>query len=91
MSEVGILIVDDDLANQQALKLVLDSEGWRVRILTQPSQAMTELATGTWDLAIINAALLDMSGPIFATLKELAQAIVDASVPYLQRPTAPAI
>jgi DNA-binding response OmpR family regulator len=79
VSEVGILIVDDDLANQQALKLVLDSEGWRVRILAQPSQAMAELATGMWDLAIVNAALLDMSGPIFATLKELAQANIATS------------
>jgi CheY-like chemotaxis protein len=74
VAEVGILIVDDDVASQRALKLVLDSEGCRVRILGQASEAMAELATGRWDLVVINAALLDMQGPIFMTLRELAQA-----------------
>ncbi len=74
MPEVGILIIDDDVASQQALKLILDSEGWRVRIVPSSSQAMIELATGNWDLAIVNVALLDTAGPLFATLTELAQA-----------------
>jgi hypothetical protein len=74
VSEVGILILDDDIASQRALKLVLDAEGWRVRIVSHPSEAMTELASGTWDLAIVNVALLDMQGPFFVTLQELAQA-----------------
>lgn len=74
MSEVGILILDDDIASQRALKLVLDSEGWRVRIVSLPSEAMTELASGAWDLAIVNVALLDIQGPFFVTLRELAQA-----------------
>lgn len=39
---------------------------------------MAELATGSWDLAIINAAMLDMHGPIFSLLKDLAQANVAA-------------
>jgi hypothetical protein len=77
VSEVGILIIDDDIATQHSLKLVLDSEGWRVRILAHPSLALAELATGTWDLAIVNTALLDMQGPLFVTLKELSQS--DAS------------
>lgn len=74
MSEVGILLIEDDIASQRSLKLVLDSEGWRVRIVAHPSRAMAELATGSWDLAIVNVALLDMQGPVFVTLKELAQA-----------------
>ena len=74
MPEVGILIMDDDVASQQALKLILDSEGWRVRIVPLASQAMSELATGSWDLAIVNVTLLDMAGPLFSTLTELAQA-----------------
>lgn len=74
MSEVGILIVDDDVASQQALKLILDSEGWHVRIVVVPAQAMSELASGIWDLAIVNVALLDMRGPVFSTLAELSQA-----------------
>jgi CheY-like chemotaxis protein len=79
VSEVGILIIDDDIASQRALKLVLDSEGWRVRIVEQASHAMVELATGAWDLAIVNVALLDLQGPVFVTLRELVQA--DASAP----------
>jgi CheY-like chemotaxis protein len=79
VSEVGILLIDDDIASQRSLKLVLDSEGWRVRIVAHPSHAMAELATGSWNLAIVNVALLDLQGPFFTTLKELAQA--DASRP----------
>jgi hypothetical protein len=78
VSEVGILIIDDDIASQRSLKLVLDSEGWSVRIVDQPSHAMAELATGAWDLAIVNVALLDLQGPVFVTLRELVQADVGA-------------
>jgi hypothetical protein len=73
LSDVGILIIDDDVSSQRAIKLVLDSEGWRVRIVPHPSQALAELASGKWDLAIVNVALLDVQGPVFLTLKELAQ------------------
>jgi CheY-like chemotaxis protein len=76
--EVGILIIDDDVASQRALQLILDSEGWRVRIVPFASQAMSELATGRWDLAIVNVTLLDMAGSIFSTLTELAQAHIPA-------------
>jgi len=72
--EVGILIVDDDIASQRALKNVLDSEGWRVRIVPLVANALAELATGTWNLAIVNIALADVDGPLFAILKELAEA-----------------
>jgi len=81
VSEVGILIIDDDIASQRALKLILDSEGWLVRIVPLASQAMGELATGSWDLAIVNVALLDMAGPIFSTLTALAQAQIPAPEP----------
>lgn len=74
MAEVGILIIDDDVASQRALKQVLDSEGWRVRILSVASQALRELATGEWKLVIVNVALTDLRGPVFAILRELALA-----------------
>ena len=74
MPDVGILIVDDDIASQRALKNVLDSEGWRVRIVPLVAHALAELATGTWNLAIVNIALADVRGPLFAILKELAEA-----------------
>ena len=74
MAEVGILIVDDDIASQHALKNVFDSEGWRVGIVQLAANAMLELATGSWNLVIVNVTLLDLRGPLFATLKALAQA-----------------
>lgn len=89
MAEVGILVIDDDLATQRALKNVLDAEGWRVRIVPHATHALAELAGSAWNLVIINVALMDFRGPLFAILKELVQAeqadpIInpdDASVP----------
>ena len=81
MAEVGILIIDDDIVSQRALKNVLDSEGWRVRIVPLASHALPELATGTWSLVIVNVALTDVRGPVFATLKELAQAEPSSPIP----------
>lgn len=74
MSDVGILIVDNDVVSQRALKHVLDAEGWRVRIVPTASQALPELASGTWNLAIVNVTLIDMKGPLFAILRDLVQA-----------------
>ena len=78
MAEVGILIVDNDVVSQRALKNVLDAEGWRVRIVPTGSHALPELASGTWDLAIVNIKLIDLKGPIFAILRDLVQADVDS-------------
>ena len=73
LAEVGILIVDDDVVSQRALKNILDSEGWRVRIVPLASAAMLELASGEWSLVIVNIALTDVRGQLFSILKELAQ------------------
>lgn len=74
MAQVGVLIIDDDVVSQRALKNVLDSEGWRVRIVPLASHALAELATGGWNLVIVNIALTDVRGPIFALLRDLALA-----------------
>jgi len=74
VSGIGILIVDADAASQRALKNVFDDEGWRVRIVPHPSQALEEIATGEWNLVIVNMALADLEGPLFLILKELALA-----------------
>ena len=73
VAEVAILILDDDVASQNALRSVLDVETWRIRVVTLPSQALAELAATTWNLVIVNVALADPKGPLFAVLKELAQ------------------
>jgi DNA-binding response OmpR family regulator len=77
--EIGILIVDDDAASQNALKSVLDSEGWRVRIVPDAQQALAELATGAWNLAIVNVAVADLGGPLFTILRELSEAALPSS------------
>lgn len=74
MAEVGILVVDNDVASQRALKNVLDVEGWNVRIVPTASHALPELASGNWNLAIVNVSLIDMRGPLFALLKDLTEA-----------------
>jgi CheY-like chemotaxis protein len=74
VDDVGILIVDDDVASQRALKNVLDSEGWRVRIVTLVADALRELSTSTWNVVIVSTALADPRGPLFAILKELVEA-----------------
>lgn len=74
MPEVGILVVDNDVVSQRALKNVLDAEGWDVRIVPTASHALPELASGNWNLAIVNAALIDMNGPLFTLLKDLTEA-----------------
>ena len=72
--KVGVLVIDDDRGSQSALRELLGSEGWRVGIVTVASQALPELASGDWSLVIINVALSGLDGPLYTTLKELAQA-----------------
>jgi DNA-binding response OmpR family regulator len=73
-SEVSILIIDNDAASQNALQQVFDSEGWRVQVVSVPSDAMTELARGHWTLVLTNVGLANVTGPLFTTLRELAHA-----------------
>jgi DNA-binding NtrC family response regulator len=84
-NDVNILVIDDDSASQHALQHVFDSEGWRVSVVPIPSEAMRELARGRWALVVVNVALADLTGPLFATLKTLAQAEVDADAEHGQR------
>lgn len=77
-ADVGILIIDDDVDSQRALRQVLDSEGWRVQIVPLASQALAELSKGEWTLILVNVALTDLSGALFNTLRDLAQAEANA-------------
>jgi DNA-binding NtrC family response regulator len=73
-TRIGILIVEDDLATQSALRQMLDSEGWHLRIVPHLSDALAELSTGEWSLVIVNIAMTGLEGPVYLTLKELALA-----------------
>jgi DNA-binding response OmpR family regulator len=72
VEKVGILIIDDDEQSQSALWHVLDSEGWKLRVVPEAPKALAELAKGGWALVIVNIRLSGVDGPLFHILKELA-------------------
>ncbi len=74
LEKIGILVIDDDEASQSALRQVLDSEDWRVRIVPHIGQALGELSSGEWSLVIVNMAMMGLESPVYLTLKELALA-----------------
>jgi DNA-binding response OmpR family regulator len=69
--QIGILVLDDDVPSQGALKQILDSEGWRVRIVPDSQMLLAELKTGEWSLVVANVALMGLESPAFVTLREL--------------------
>jgi DNA-binding response OmpR family regulator len=70
--QVGILVLEDDARNSVALKQILDSEGWRVRIVEDVPMLHVELKTGEYALLIANVALIGVESPTFHVLRELA-------------------
>lgn len=73
-SKINILVIDDDPASQAALRQILDSEDWSVGVAPAASQAMSALAKRDWTLVVANLATTGLSGPLYATLRELALA-----------------
>jgi DNA-binding response OmpR family regulator len=74
LAKIGILIIEDDEANQSALRQLLDSEGWQVRVVPVASHALGELSSGEWSLVIANIAMIGLTSPVYLTLRELALA-----------------
>jgi len=74
LAKIGILIIEDDEANQSALRQVLDSEGWQVRVVPVVTQALAELSSGEWSLVIANIQMVGLTSPVYLTLRELALA-----------------
>jgi DNA-binding response OmpR family regulator len=70
--QVNILVLDQEGPSATALRQVLDSEGWRVRVIPESKQLLAELKTGEWSLVIANIALLGLNSPGYLTLRELA-------------------
>ena len=69
---MGLLVLDSDAPGASAVKQILDSEGWRVRVVPDTKMLLAELKTGEWSLVIANVALTGVDGPAFITLRELA-------------------
>jgi len=70
--QVGLLVLEDDPSNAGALKQILDSEGWRVRIVADVPMLHAELKTAEYSLLIANVALIGLQSPTFHVLRELA-------------------
>ena len=70
--QVGILVLDDNTPGGSAVKQILDSEGWRVRIVSDSQMLLSELKTGEWSLVIANVAMTGVESTAFFTLRELA-------------------
>jgi DNA-binding response OmpR family regulator len=74
---VGILVLDDDAPGGSAIKQILDSEGWRVRIVPDSTMLLAELKTGEWSLVVANVAQTGVDSPAFITLRELSSVAAD--------------
>jgi DNA-binding response OmpR family regulator len=83
MAGINILIIDDDEAGHSALRCVLDVEGWHLTVAPLAREGLARLSGGDWKLVIANVALLDVQGPLFQTLKELAQSEPEPGKPRL--------
>jgi DNA-binding response OmpR family regulator len=70
--QVGILVLDNDPHGASAVKQVLDSEGWRVRLVQDERMLLAELKSADWSLVVANAAILSAETPAFFTLREIA-------------------
>jgi DNA-binding response OmpR family regulator len=74
VSNVNILVIEDDPASQIALRQVLDAEEWRLEIVPDANSALQVLAADDWTLVIVNVGITGLSGSLFMILKELALA-----------------
>jgi len=69
---VGIIVLDNEPHGASAVKQVLDSEGWRVRVVPEAKMLLSELKSADWSLVVANAAAIDLDSPTFFTLREIA-------------------
>ena len=70
--QVSILVLDEDNQNAAALRQILDSEGWRVRVVNEARDLLADLRSAEWALVIANVALIGVDSPLFLTLREIA-------------------
>ena len=70
-------MLEDDPKNSGVLKQILDSEGWRVRIVQDIGMLHAELKTTEYSLLIANVAQIGVDSPTFHVLRELATVSVE--------------
>jgi DNA-binding response OmpR family regulator len=75
--QVAILVLEEDADNAAAVRQLLDSEGWRVHIVSDSNLLLNELRNGEWALVVANIAVTGIDSPAFTTLRELASVPVE--------------
>ena len=75
--QVGILVLDSNPQGAGAVKQILDSEGWRVRVVPDTRMLLAELKTGEWSLVIADVEAMGIDTPAFNILTELASVSVE--------------
>ena len=75
--QVSILVFEDDAYSGTALRQILDSEGWRVRVVPDTKMLQVELKTGEYSLLIANIAMVGVESALFQVLRELASVSVE--------------
>lgn len=70
--QVGILVFEDDARSSAALRQMLDSEGWRVRVVPDVPLLQAELKSAEYSLLIANAVQVTGNPALFHVLRELA-------------------
>jgi DNA-binding response OmpR family regulator len=75
--QVAILVLEEDAGNAAAVRQLLDSEGWRVNIVTDTDLLLNELRNGEWSLVVANVAVTGIDSAAFTTLRELASVPVE--------------
>jgi DNA-binding response OmpR family regulator len=70
--QVAILVLEEDAENAAAVRQLLDSEGWRVHVVTDSNLLLKELRNGEWALVVANVAVTGTDSAAFITLQELA-------------------
>lgn len=74
---VGLLVLENDPSNAMALKQILDSEGWSVRVVADVPLLHAELKTAEYALVIANVAQVRVDSATFQVLRELSSVAHD--------------
>jgi DNA-binding response OmpR family regulator len=76
-SQVGILILEESAQAAASVRQLLDSEGWRVQIVADANELLSQIRDGQWNLVIANIALTGTDSAAFLTLRELSAVRAD--------------
>ena len=74
MSEVRVLIVVDEESTRNAILSLLNSEGWVLDVASDAHAALLKLREGPWHLVLAGIDDARLNGPLFESLKVLAEA-----------------